>query len=90
MTVAAERSNAVHVDGAYHDALPLDALFVRDIEIGEGQHGRIVVEGADGKEVKVYAVDGKQVPNVNLIPGAYMVKVGNLPIRKVVVTKSLF
>ena len=49
--------------------------------------GRIVVEGADGKEVKVFAVDGKQVPNVNLIPGAYMVKVGNLPIRKVVVTK---
>ena len=39
------RSDAVHMDGADHDGFSLDAVFVRDIEIGVHQHGRIVVEG---------------------------------------------
>lgn len=48
--------------------------------------GRIVVEGTTD-EVNVYDMTGRSVRNDNLPAGVYMVKVGNLPARKVVVMK---
>ncbi len=48
--------------------------------------GRIVVEGTTD-EVNVYDMTGRSVRNDNLPSGVYMVKVGNLPARKVVVMK---
>ncbi len=47
--------------------------------------GRIVVEGAEGMEVKVYDAKGCLVDNRNLPTGVYMVKVGDQPTRRVVV-----
>lgn len=48
--------------------------------------GRIVVEGTSD-EVNVYDMTGRIVRNENLPAGVYMVKVGNLPARKVVVMR---
>ena len=61
-----------------------------------GQHGSIVVEGAEGREVRVYDMLGREVNGkgksekgeVTLsVPaaGIYMVRVGELPTRKVAV-----
>ena len=51
------------------------------------EEGRIVVEGAEGMEVKVYDVKGIQVANRDLPAGVYMVKVDDLPARRVVVLR---
>lgn len=48
--------------------------------------GRIVVEGTTD-EVNIYDMTGRSVRNDNLPAGVYMVKVGNLPARKVVVMR---
>ena len=47
----------------------------------------IVVEGAEGKEVRVYDMMGREVRNEALPAGVYMVRVGDLPARKVVVMR---
>lgn len=54
--------------------------------------GRILLDGADGMEASVYSIDGRQIltirdgqPSQTLPSGIYMVKVGCLPARKVVV-----
>lgn len=49
---------------------------------------RIVVTGADGMRVQVFSVDGRCVNNENLHKGVYVVKVGDMPARKVVITKD--
>ena len=56
--------------------------------------GRIVVQGAEGVEARVYDLTGREVvrPNQNgetpvLPSGVYLVKVGTLPARKVVVMR---
>lgn len=49
--------------------------------------GRIKVEGADGETVRVFNVVGQSVDNGSLSAGVYMVKVGDRPARKVVVTR---
>jgi hypothetical protein len=50
--------------------------------------GRIVVTGTDGESVQVFDITGRPVNSHSPLPtGVYMVKVGNLPIRKVVVLK---
>ena len=49
------------------------------------EEGRIVVEGAEGMEVRVYDVKGSQLANRDLPAGVYMVRIGTMPIRKVVV-----
>ena len=51
------------------------------------EEGRIVVEGAEGMEVKVYDVKGIQVANHDLPPGVYMVHIGNFQTKKVVIVK---
>lgn len=51
------------------------------------QEGRIIVEGAEGETVRIFDIIGRSVRNEALPTGVYMVKVGNLPARKVVVMK---
>ncbi len=48
--------------------------------------GRIVVEGTTDK-VSVFDIMGRMVSNESLPDGVYMVKIGNLPARKVVVVR---
>ena len=52
------------------------------------QDGRIVVAGADGMEVCVYDMLGRHVRNEALPNGLYMVRVGTLPAKKVIVYGS--
>ena len=49
------------------------------------ESGRICVIGAEGREVNIYDIMGRRVRNEALPTGVYMVKVGDLPARKVVV-----
>jgi len=51
------------------------------------QDGRILVNGSDGQNVDIYDIMGRSVRNEALPDGVYMVKVGNLPARKVVVVR---
>ncbi|MEE1225588.1 MAG: carbohydrate-binding domain-containing protein [Bacteroidales bacterium] len=50
-------------------------------------NGEIIVEGCDNCEVKVYDIEGRLVNNSNLTSGVYVVKVGNYPAQKIVITK---
>ena len=50
-------------------------------------NGNIVVEGCDGCEVRIYNIEGRQVNNSGLSNGIYLVKVGNYPVRKIVVAR---
>ena len=66
---------------------------VSDITVYASE-GRIIVRGAEGMEMRVFDVIGREVINhtrsgeTPLLPsGVYIVKVGTLPARKVVVTR---
>jgi hypothetical protein len=50
-------------------------------------NGEIIVEGCDNCEIKVYDIEGRLVNNSNLTSGVYVVKVGNYPAQKIVITK---
>lgn len=50
--------------------------------------GSIVVEGADGMPVRIYDMTGRLLPFGHQYPnGVYMVRVGNLPAKRVVVIR---
>lgn len=49
--------------------------------------GRIVVEGTEDEAVHIFDITGRSVRNEALPTGVYMVKIGNRPVRKVVVMK---
>ena len=51
------------------------------------EHGRIVVEGVEDETVRVFDIVGRQVKNSDLPAGVYLVKIGTLPARKVVVIR---
>ena len=48
---------------------------------------RIIVEGAEGETVRIFDITGRSVRNEALHTGVYIVKVGDRPARKVVVTE---
>jgi hypothetical protein len=50
-------------------------------------NGEIIVEGCENCELKVYDIEGRLVNNSNLTSGVYVVKVGNYPAQKIVITK---
>ena len=71
---------------------------IEDIDVAEikiyATEGRIVVQGADGLDVRVYDITGREMiraarnGETPLLPnGVYLVKVGTLPARKVVVLR---
>ena len=78
-------------DDANFMAIFAEGAGIEDIDAGNvrvfANGNNIVVEGADGMRVDVFSVDGRRVNNGNLPKGVYLVKVGNLPVRKVVVTQ---
>lgn len=82
ISIQATDSVRVDIDAAEHNNVK---VYVRD--------GRIVVDGAEGLDVRVYDIMGreiqtfKQVNRQVLRSGVYLVKVGSLPARKVVVTR---
>ena len=49
--------------------------------------GNIIVEGCEQCKLQVFDMMGRQVKNQSLSVGVYMVKVGSLPVRKVVVVR---
>ena len=53
----------------------------------KSQYGNIIVDGCDGCEVSIFNMEGRRVGNSGLSAGVYLVKVGNYPIRKIVVTR---
>jgi hypothetical protein len=50
-------------------------------------NGEIIVDGCDNCEVKVYDIEGRLVSNSNLTSVVYIVKVGNYPAQKIVITE---
>ena len=50
-------------------------------------NGTIIVEGCDDCVVTIYNIEGRRVSNRGLATGVYLVKVGDFPIRKIVVTR---
>ena len=50
-------------------------------------NGTIIVEGCEDCTVTIYNIEGRRVSNRDLATGVYLVKVGDYPIRKVVVTR---
>ena len=67
-------------------ALGMDEVEADGVRI-TSQRGSIVVEGAEGREVRVYDMLGRPVGDHALPAGIYMVRVGNLPTRKVAVIR---
>ncbi|MCR5550317.1 MAG: hypothetical protein K6F40_05210, partial [Bacteroidales bacterium] len=59
---------------------------IEDI-IVKGLNGNIMVEGCDGCAVSIFNMEGRRVGDRGLAPGVYVVKVGDRPARKVVVTR---
>ena len=51
------------------------------------ENGRIVVEGAEGETVRVLDMVGRPVGTHSLPAGVYMVRIGDLPARRVVVIR---
>lgn len=51
------------------------------------ENGRIMVVGADGKDVQVYDMMGRRVQNSALPAGVYVVRVGDDIVRRIVVVK---
>ncbi len=49
--------------------------------------GQIVVDGAEGETVLVFDIEGRNISNEALSTGVYLVKVGNRPARKIVITR---
>lgn len=50
-------------------------------------NGEIIVEGCENCELKIYDIEGRLVSNSNLTSGVYIVKVGNYPAQKIVITE---
>ena len=64
----------------------IDETVLDDVKI-YARDRHIVVEGAYGEAVRIYDVMGRPVSSQALPTGVYMVKVGDLPAKKVVVVK---
>lgn len=50
-------------------------------------NGEIIVEGCENCELKIYDIESRLVSNSNLTSGVYIVKVGNYPAQKIVITE---
>ena len=64
----------------------LDEHDVESISV-RGLNGNIIVEGCDGCKVSVFDMGGRLVGDRGLVPGIYIVKIGDSLVRKVVVTR---
>jgi len=53
----------------------------------KSHNGNIVVEGCDNCEVSIFDMSGRQVNKSGLSTGVYIVKIGDYPAKKIVVTR---
>lgn len=75
-----------YVNGNSGDDTGIDELAVDDITI-KSQNGNIIVEGCEECVVSIFNMEGRRVSDRGLSTGVYLVKVGNYPTRKIVVTR---
>ena len=72
-------------------ALEGDTQGIEDVEGDDMRiivsNGRIVIEGVEQKDMHVYDATGRTRNNHALPSGVYLVKIGNLPAKKVVVIR---
>ncbi len=83
-----------YLDADYWNEIPVieeDCNGIEDVDMDDirvwSDNGRIHVDGADGAPVNVFNMVGHKVRNEALSTGVYMIKIGNHPARKVVVTR---
>ena len=74
-----------YVGGDGDDDTGIDELDQESITITSHQ-GNIIVEGCDDCEVIVFDMSGRRVRDRGLAAGVYLVKAGNYPIRRIVVS----
>lgn len=72
-------------DKYQEDCNGIDEIRSSDIKV-YSLGGRIVVDGADGEDVRVFDMMGREVINSQLPTGIYLIRVGGRPINKVIVT----
>ena len=53
----------------------------------KSHNGNIVVEGCDNCEVRIFSIDGRQVSDSGLSTGVYIIKIGDYPAKKIIVTR---
>ena len=53
----------------------------------KSHNGNIAVEGCDNCEIRIFSIDGRQVSNSGLSTGVYIVKIGDYPAKKIIVTR---
>jgi len=75
-----------YVSGNGGDSTGVDEFAMEEITI-KSVNGNIVVEGCDDCPVSIFNIEGRRVGNQGLSTGVYLVKVGDHPIRKIVVTR---
>ena len=75
-----------YVSGNGGDSTGVNDFAMEEISI-KSVNGTIVVEGCDDCPVSIFNIEGRRVGNQGLSTGVYLVKVGNYPTRKIVVTR---
>ena len=75
-----------YVSGNGGDTTGVNEFAMEDITI-KSQNGNIIVEGCEDCLVSIFNMEGRSVSNRGLSTGIYLVKVGDYPIRKIVVTR---
>ena len=67
------------------DDTGIDELYMEDVTI-KVLNGNIIVEGCEDCAVSIFNMEGRRVGDRGLAPGVYVVKVGDRPARKVIVS----
>ena len=75
-----------YFSGSGGDEVGINELDMEEITI-RSLNGNIIVEGCDDCTVSIFNMEGRRVGNSDLSTGVYLVKVGNYPTRKVIVTR---
>ena len=75
-----------YVSGNGNDSTGVNEFAMEEITI-KNVNGTIVVEGYEECAVSIFNIEGRRVGNKGLATGVYLVKVGNYPTRKIVVTR---
>lgn len=89
--VTSDTAIAVLFEWVADSTQSIDNILSSDIKV-YSLNGRIMVEGADGEEVRIYDMMGREMinceeRNFRFHTGIYLVRIGTRPARKVVVIK---
>ena len=75
-----------YVSGNSGDSTGVNDFAMEEITI-KSVNGTILVEGCEECVVSIFNMEGRRVSNRGLASGVYLVKVGDYPVRKIVVTR---